>query len=101
MKKLRLFFTFYLNFAIPSIILSMAAATFVFLFGLAALALSWYFKSITLAIISFYINNHHKRDYYYYQNLGVSKTFLWISSTTADIALYLLLILIAYLCQTY
>ncbi len=95
MKRLRLIFTFYLSFALPAIILSLAAASAVFLYGLAALAISWYFKSITLAIIAFYFNTYYKKNYYYYQNLGVSKSFLWIGSITADIILYVFFIILA------
>lgn len=56
-------------------------------------ALIW-FKIITLALIFFFINNYKQNEFYYYQNLGISKLFLWVSAMAIDIIFFLLLITI-------
>jgi hypothetical protein len=42
-----------------------------------------------LFIIYNFIRSYKSKEFYYYQNLGLSKKFLWISTLSFDILLYL------------
>lgn len=49
-----------------------------------------------MGFIITFIDNYRKKEYYYYQNLGLSKTALWSSSLIFDFVLFLGLIIAAY-----
>jgi flagellar biosynthesis protein FlhB len=66
----------------------------VYVHGLKTFASLLWIKVITLALIYFFISSYKKKEFYYYQNLGVSKRFLWISSIALDIVLFVLLIIL-------
>ena len=57
-------------------------------------AILFWLKAATLGIGLIYINSYKKNEYYYYQNLGVSKTLLWSGSILFDFSTFLLLIFI-------
>ena len=50
---------------------------------LVLLALLW-FKIITDILILYFINIYKQKELYYYYNLGLSKSFLWIASLAID-----------------
>ena len=54
-------------------------------------ALFW-FKIITLGLISYYIHSYKKDEFYYYKNLGLAKKHLWISTLSFDFILFLILL---------
>lgn len=49
-----------------------------------------------MGFIITYINSYRENEYFYYQNLGVSKTTLWTGSLLFDFVLFLILIISAY-----
>ena len=79
-----------------------------FLITTACLALFWeygfgifsalfWFKISTLALTFYFINNYKNKEYYYYQNLGVSKILLWSTTLSFDFALFIFLIIQEYI----
>lgn len=64
--------------------------------GLNFFGLLFWFKIATLGLIFYFINNYKNKEYYYYQNLGISKMFLWAIILIFDFLLFLTLIIIAY-----
>jgi hypothetical protein len=56
----------------------------------------FWFKIATLGLTFYYINGYKNREYYYYQNLGVSRLLLWASTIVFDFALFLFLIIQTY-----
>ncbi|MDB5087794.1 MAG: hypothetical protein JWR09_1788 [Mucilaginibacter sp.] len=56
----------------------------------------FWFKVITIAVIFYAAIHYQKKEMYYYQNLGVSKLKLGITTSVFDFLLWLVLILIAY-----
>lgn len=89
MKKLRLTLTFYSSFLISSIMISLGCMLSIYKYGLDIFAVMFYFKISTLALTFYFLNSYKRNEFYYYQNLGVSKNFLWISTSFIDISLYL------------
>jgi hypothetical protein len=57
-------------------------------------AILFWLKAATLGITFIYKNGYKANEYYYYQNLGVSKTLLWSVSIIFDFSLFILLIFI-------
>ena len=53
------------------------------------------FKSVTMAIIAYFINHYKNKEYYYYRNRGISRVLLWTATLLFDFILFLLLILLA------
>lgn len=51
---------------------------------------------MTMALIYYFININKKKEYYYYQNLGISKTLLWAASLTFDFILFIFLLILTY-----
>ena len=58
-------------------------------------ALFW-LKASTLALTYYYINSYKYKEYYYYQNLGISKTLLWAVTLIFDFTLFIFLIIETY-----
>lgn len=56
----------------------------------------FWFKVITMSLIYLFVNARKRNEYYYYQNLGVSKTLLWTSSLILDFSLFFVLIIASY-----
>lgn len=53
-----------------------------------------WFKVITMAIIVYYINTYKRKEFYYYQNLGLSKKLLWTYTLGLDFLLFLIMSII-------
>jgi len=94
MRHLRLILTFYKSFFVLSFIVTLACLYIVQVHGLKALASLLGLKLLTFGLIYLYITSYKRRDFFYYQNLGMPKKKLWFSSLTLDIILFLVLMII-------
>jgi hypothetical protein len=45
-----------------------------------------------MTLVFFFIRTYKSKEFIYYQNLGLSRTFLWTSTLLFDFVLYLLLL---------
>ncbi len=90
LKTLRLLFTFYKGFFLPSFVITLSCVWFVFKVGISVITTAAWFKVITLGIITWYISGYKRNEFFYYQNLGLSKTFLWSYTLTFDFMLFIL-----------
>jgi hypothetical protein len=97
MTKLKLIITFYRAFALASAVITLSCVSIIFLGGLGTFVVLFWFKIITSGIIFYFINEYKLKELYYYQNLGLSKLFLWTSTLTLDFAIFLLLMFITLL----
>lgn len=95
-RFIRLIYTFYSTFNIPSILISVLCAGIFRISGLSFFVVIFWFKLISMGFIITFTDNYRKKEYYYYQNLGLSKTTLWCSSLIFDFILFLGLIIAAY-----
>lgn len=91
MKTLRLVITYYRTIAFVSIFLTLCCISIVYKWGSATLTAIIWFKMLTLFATLFHINSFRNDELFYYKNLGVPKTLLWISTSTLDILLFLFL----------
>jgi hypothetical protein len=87
MKKIRLLFTFYKSFFVPSFLITLSCAALLFNLELSAFVYLFWFKVFTSAIFFWSVNTYKKKQYFYYQNLGLSKSKLWSFTLTLDFLL--------------
>lgn len=95
-KIIRLIWTFYKNFLFLSVIITALCLRAFWMYGFATFFGIFWGKLITLGLTYYLLNPNKKNEYYYYQNLGISKTILWTATLTFDFVLFLLLIFLAY-----
>ncbi len=93
-KILRLLLTFYLSIFAATAILSLIGAIVFHYMGEEFLPMIIWFKVITLGIIGYYISNYKRKEFYYYQNLGLSKRFIWACTFIFDLSLFISLLFV-------
>ncbi len=94
MRILRLLGTFYKSYLIASSIITIICMQLIYMYGISIITVLFWFKLITLGIIILYINSYKKNEFYYYQSLGLSKLFLWVSTILIDTSLFVILLTI-------
>jgi len=94
-KTLKLMFTFYMSFFTTAFVLTLVSAYMLYKLGSAAFTLIFWFKMVTYGVIIYYINNYKNKEFYYYQNLGISKLTLWIGALTFDFLIFVALLIYA------
>jgi len=92
-KTIRLILTFYKNFLLASLIITAGCVCIFWKYGFTTFLVLFWFKVATLALIYYFINNYKSKEYYYYQNLGISKVLLWAFTLTFDFTLFIFLII--------
>lgn len=95
-KIIRLSWTFYRNFNLLSVIVTCACLRALWLGGLPAFFGVFWLKIATLGITYYFINTYRRDEYYYYQNLGVSKMALWVISLSFDMIVFIISVILLY-----
>jgi hypothetical protein len=93
-KKAKIIFTFYRNFLLLSLLITACCLVLFWQYGLSILSTIFWFKMTTLALIYYFINSNKQKEYYYYQNLGISKRFLWSVTLIFDLSLLIFFIIL-------
>jgi len=93
-KILKLLLTFYLSVLITTIILFLIGLVAYQFMGIEFLPVIIWFKVITLGAVGYYISNYKKKEFYHYQNLGLSRNFLWICTFSFDLSLFVALLVL-------
>src|SRR6187402_903514 len=96
LKTIRLLYTFYRGFLLTSFIITSCCLFLFWRYGLGLFVVLFWFKIITLLLTFYFINDYTKKEYYYYQNLGISKAFLWTTPLIFDFSIFLFLIIQIY-----
>lgn len=91
-RKCRLILTFYKSFLLASLVVNACCIYFFLKYGYGIFNVLFWFKIITLSLIFYYINDYKKKEFYYYQNLGISKQKLWVACLMFDFMLFLFLL---------
>jgi len=95
-KTMRLIWTFYRSFVFASGLITFCSLVLFWQYGFSIFVVLFWFKVITLGLTFYFINNYKNKEYYYYQNLGISKALLWITTLIFDFTLFILLIIQVY-----
>lgn len=93
--RLKLIAGFYGNFFFASLLISLICAYLLVEIGLSALFYLFWFRVVTLGLIVYYIRDYKKRDFYFYNNLGISRRTLWSATMLCEALLFILLIILA------
>jgi len=94
MRQLKIVFTFYKSFIVASGFITLACLSSLHTSGLKALSAVLIFKLLTLVLIILFINQYKMNEFYYYQNLGLSKQRLWFYVLGLDLFLFVSLIIL-------
>ena len=96
LKTLKLSLTFYSSFFFTSFFITLSCLLVYWRWQTmpVVLVISFWFKIATYLFVFLYINNAKRKEFYYYQALGISKTKLWINSLSIDFTLFVSLMII-------
>jgi hypothetical protein len=95
-KAVRLLFTFYQSHFFAALMVTFCCLYIYSMYGMEVFAVLFWFKVLTLALIYFFIKKYKNKEFYYYQNLGVSKLALWVTSLCFDLILFIILLIIVH-----
>ena len=96
LKTIRLIWTFYRSFFVLSLLLTTCNLILFWEYGLGIFVELFWLKVLTLAITFYFINSYKNKEYYFYQNLGLSKVLIWTTSLIFDFVLFIFLIILIY-----
>lgn len=96
MKTIRLILTFYRNFFLLSLIVTLVCMFSIYINGIRAFFAIFICKTLILATIVYFINIYKEKEFYYYRNLGISKLTLWVTTISLDYFLFIILLTLTY-----
>lgn len=64
--------------------------------GFSAFSGLFWLKVASMGLTCYFINSYKSKEYYYYQNLGISKRMLWAVTLTFDFVLFIFIIIQTY-----
>ena len=63
-------------------------------YGMSIFAVLFWLKVSTLGLTVVFIRSYKNKEFYYYQNLGLSQVFLWSSTLSFDLSGYFILLIL-------
>lgn len=95
-RTVKLIWTFYKSYLLASLLITIACINLFWKYGFDIFSELFWFKIISLGIIYYFINYSKRKEYYYYQNLGISKVVLWTVTLLFDFSFFIFLIIQTY-----
>ncbi len=96
LKTARLVLLFYRSFFVATNLITASCIAIFYQNGLESFFAIFWFKLITLALIYYFMKSIKAKQFYYYQNLGVSKVVLWTSAFALDFVLFIISLIITH-----
>ncbi len=87
---LRSLVTFYKSFALLTLIINVICTVVIVKTEFRLFPLMFWFRAAVITIIFYFVSDHKRKEFYYYQNLGISKNTLRVSTFAFDLLLFLL-----------
>jgi len=97
-RTIRLLLTFYRGFFILSFLITLVCGVLFGEYGRSIFFTVLALKLGSMTLIFFFIRTSKSREFIYYQNLGLPRTFLWTTTLLFDFFLYLLLLSLVHSC---
>jgi len=94
-KKLMLWKLFYGSFFPAGFVITCCSAAIIYNSGLSTFVFIFWFKIITTAIFMYAVRETKSKEFYYYRNLGLSTTFLFLTSGIVEFLTFVLFLVIA------
>jgi len=91
-RTIRLLLTFYRGFFIPGFLITLTCSVLFREYGWSIFSTLLWLKLGSMALVFFFIRTYKNREFIYYQNLGLSRAFLWTTTLLFDFFLFLLLL---------
>jgi hypothetical protein len=95
-RTIRLLVTFYRSFFLLNTLITLVCLFLFREYGFSIFFILFWLKLASLALVFFYIRSYKHKEFYYYQNLGLSRRLLWTTTFLFDFALYLFLLYATY-----
>jgi hypothetical protein len=92
-NKIRLLATFYRSVCLAALFFSAIGIFILIEKGFSAFNVVFWFKIITTGLIVYNKTTNRGNEFFYYQNLGLSKTMLWTFTLGFDFLLFILAVL--------
>jgi hypothetical protein len=93
-RLVRLILRFYRRFCLLALAISLFIIKESTAHGVEAIAIAFWTKVITAAIIGAFIWYRYQSGFYYYKNLGIGKGALLIAVTSLDLLLFILMFVV-------
>jgi hypothetical protein len=93
-RMVRLIATFYKNYFLLSMVINFFCLRIAWINGLVSFFGIFWGKIATLIFTYFLVNSQKQNEYYYYQNLGISKLLLWVVTLSFDFLFFLFLVIV-------
>lgn len=95
-KILRSLYTFYLNHFFVGLAISLCCYKIYAIYGPKTIFALFWFKAATIGVVFYAVSQRKQKEFYYYQNLGISKKLLWTSTLGIDFLLFVSLLTLAH-----
>lgn len=96
MKNIRLIFLFYKYIANVSFLINITSLSIIYSNGFSIISFIFFFKFFLSILVVFFINSSKANEFYYFYNLGLSKTVLWSSALFIDYFVFFVSLIIMY-----
>jgi hypothetical protein len=96
LKTIRIITTFYKSFLLASLLVTACCLGLFWKYGFSIFTAIFWLKITTLAITYYFITSYKSKEFYYYQNLGISKVLLWCTTLIFDFAFFIFLVTAMY-----
>lgn len=90
-KVVRCMFTFYSSHFFVGLCITLSCVWLYSILGNNSIPILCWYKAITVAIFFYSVNKYKSKEFFYYQNLGISKQILWSVTLSIDAILFIAL----------
>jgi hypothetical protein len=95
LKQIELYLNFFKNFAFLSLIINSISTKLFLTYGFSIFIGIFWFKTISLALTFYFVNEYKAKQYFYYYNFGISRLKLWGVCIFFDLMLLTCFLIIA------
>jgi hypothetical protein len=95
LSTIRLWLTFYQSFLLASLVVNVCCFYLFVQLGISAFAVLFWFKVITFFLTYLFINSYKGHEFYFYQNLGISKSTLWLTTIAVESTIFAFVLFLA------
>lgn len=89
-----LMFTFYRSFLFASLLMTAICITVFWKNGIESFMAIFWFKIAATCLLYYFVNTYKAKEFYYYQNLGISKQKLWTVSLGFDFLIFIISLIV-------
>lgn len=92
-RNVRIIIVFYKNFIVLSLLLNIIFIRLFYLFGFSIFFGLFWIKILSYLVAFYFVNSNKKNEYFFYQNIGFKRKFLWTITIVFDFILFIITII--------